>query len=198
MKTVTKDILLDLYTSKKLSVKVIADSFNCSENKITYWLNKYGIKKRSISEAIYIKRNPNGDPFKESKLTSKTEFILYGIGLGLYWGEGTKSNKLSIRLGNTNPNIIKTFLNFLHKIYNIDKNKLKFGLQVFNDMDPIGAKNFWKRELNLKNGQFQKIVITPSRGLGNYRNKTKYGVLTLYYHNKKLRDIICGELEKIV
>lgn len=33
--------------------------------------------------------------------------------------------------------------------------------------------------------------------MGTYRKKTQHGVLTLYFNNKKLRDIIIGEIEKM-
>ena len=197
MRIPDKYSLMELYHNRNFSVKVIADTLNCSENKINYWFKKYGIRKRSISEAIYLKRNPAGDPFKKKELKTSEDFLLYGLGLGLYWGEGTKSNKLSVRLGNTNPLIIKTFLKFLYEIYAVDKNKLKFGLQVFNDMDPKKAKEFWITELQTTSDKFQKVIVSSPVGNGTYKNKTKYGVLTVYLHNKKLRDILCSEVEKI-
>ena len=189
--------LKQLYLTNNLSVSKIAVLFKCSENKINYWLKKYNIPKRSISEAVYLKHNPKGDPFKVRDPANLDEAVLFGIGLGLYWGEGTKSNKASIRLGNTNPRIVVKFIDFLVKIYGIRKEKIKFGLQIFSDMKPARVMEYWIRELRASPSQFQKIVITPSRGIGNYRQKTKYGVLTVYYHNKKLRDILCNTLEKL-
>jgi hypothetical protein len=186
-----------LYTKQRLSVSGMAIYLKCSEGKVNYWLSKYGIKKRSVSEAIYNQKNPNGDPFVQKKIDSIEDAFLFGMGLGLYWGEGTKSNKLSLRLGNTNPKLIKKYMEFLFVIYGIDKEKLKFGLQIFSDMNPDLAKDFWQKDLDVKSEQFQKVIVTPARGLGNYHRKVKHGVLTVYYHNKKLRDIICGELESL-
>lgn len=189
--------LKQLYIKNNLSAGQVAKIFECSENKINYWLKKYKIQKRSISEAMYLKHNPKGDPFEIKEPTNIKEAILYGLGLGLYWGEGTKSNKSSIRLGNTNPKIIVKFIEFLVKIYGIKKEKLRFGLQIFSDMQPDKVLGYWLKELNVSATHFQKVVVTPARGIGTYRSKTKYGVLTVYYHNKKLRDILCGALEKL-
>ena len=61
---------------------------NCSEHKINYWLNKYGITKRNISDAIYLKYNPKGDPFRFILPKNKKDERLFGLGLGLYWGGG--------------------------------------------------------------------------------------------------------------
>ena len=104
---IPKEQLKELYTLKNYSSKQIGAILGCSETKINYWMRKHHIKKRSVSEAVYIKWNPDGDPFKIKTPANVEEAILYGLGLGLYWGEGTKSNKFSIRLGNTDPFFIK-------------------------------------------------------------------------------------------
>ncbi|NIR49424.1 hypothetical protein GWO43_13020, partial [candidate division KSB1 bacterium] len=169
----------------------------CSDRKVDYWLKKHGISKRSISEAIYAKANPGGDPFTIQDPKTIDQAILFGIGVGLYWGEGNKRNKHSVRLGNTDPKLIKKFIEFLKVAYCVDVKRLKFGLQVFSDMSPRHAQTFWEKELGISSNQFQKVVVTPARGVGNYRNKTQYGVLTVYLNNKKLRDVICTTIENL-
>ena len=54
--------------------------------------------------------------------------------------------------------------------------------------------DFWTKTLTIEKSQFYKTVITPYRSLGTYRKKTKYGVLTVYFHNRKLRDVLVGLL----
>jgi len=190
-----KDVIRELYVSKKESVSSIARKLKCSEGRVNYWIGKHGIQKRSISEAMYTKHNPNGDPFVPRTPQTIAEGILYGIGIGLYWGEGTKSNKYSVRLGNTDPYLIKSFIKFLEVMYTVDKSKLRFGLQIFSDMSPVSAKKFWVNALHVSPKQFHKIIVTPSRGVGTYRKKVQHGVLTVYFSNKKLRDVICEAIE---
>lgn len=192
-----KTTLVDLYVWKKLSSSSIAKSLRCSEHKVNYWLKKHDIQKRSISEAVYQSWNPKGDPFFVKAPKTVREGILYGMGVGLYWGEGTKANKSTIRLGNSDPRLIKKFLQFLHTIFNITPSKLRFGLQIFGDMDVEDALRFWLRELGVKRKQFfPTVVVTPHRGIGNYRRKTRHGIVTLYFGNRKLRDIICNAIEE--
>src|SRR3989344_7621364 len=116
-----KKQLTSLYLQKKMSAPTIAALLKCSQHKVNYWLAKYGIPKRSISEAIYTKRNPKGDPFRFVFPQTKDQAFLFGLCLGLYWGEGTKRNKISVRLGNTDPRLIKKFVEFLTKIYQVEK-----------------------------------------------------------------------------
>jgi hypothetical protein len=39
--------------------------------------------------------------------------MLFGMGLGLYWGEGTKRGKGGMRITNTDAKMIKKFIEFL-------------------------------------------------------------------------------------
>lgn len=186
-----------MYIKKKLSMEQVANKLNCSANKVVYWMNRHELKRRSISDGVYAKHNPNGDPFLVRKPCTPKETLLHGIGLGLYWGEGTKANKGSIRLGNTDPRLIKIFIQFLKQAYNINPKKLRFGIQVFSNMSPTRALKFWRNTLQVSETQFIKVIVTPSRGTGTYGRKIQHGVLTVYYHNRKLRDILCSEIEKI-
>lgn len=192
-----KKLLEQLYIRDKKSVHYISKTSNCSEGKINYWLQKYCIPKRSISEAVYAMNNPNGDPFSfQTPRTNKSSFLL-GLGLGLYWGEGTKKNLHTVRLGNTDPYLVKAFLVFLRKTYKIDDSKLHFALQIFTDMDQKKEEKFWREFLNVDAKQFFKTTNTRSGSIGTYRVKSEHGVLTVYFGNKKLRDILISEIEKM-
>lgn len=194
-KTISRDTLIALYLRENKSMQEIAKVIGCSRTKIYYWMERHKISRRSISEAIYQKHNPLGDPFKLSEPKNMKEAQLMGMGLGLYWGEGNKLNRGSIKLGNTDPALVKTFIRFLDTFFGINPKKLRFGLQIFSDIKPAEALNFWLIRLNMNKDQFQKVVVTPSRGVGAYRKKSKYGVLTVYFNNKKLRNVIVGKLK---
>lgn len=197
MSAVKKERLEILYVKRKKSVAQIARQLECSENKVNYWLKKHGIAKRSISEAVYVRANPHGDPFTPANPKTMTDAFLYGLGVGLYWGEGTKANKHTVRLGNTDPKLIKKFIEFLEYTYGVERSRLRFGLQIFSDMSETAAVRFWKRELNISKRQFMKVVVTGAQSIGTYRHKTRYGVLTVYFNNKKLRDEVCETIEKL-
>lgn len=70
----------------------IAEQLECSLSRVKYWITRHSIETRSISDAAYIKHNPKGDPFVIKTPQNRFELILYGLGLGLYWGEGTKAS----------------------------------------------------------------------------------------------------------
>ncbi len=194
---IAKSVLEKMYTQDKLSSRAVARKLKCSEHKVNYWLEKHGIPKRTISDALYSSWNPNGDPFEVRQPNSIEEAKLYGLGIGLYWGEGTKRDKNSVRLGNSDPRLIRKFLIFLRHFYQIDERKLRFGLQVFGDMNKKKVLSFWAHSLGVsKEKFFPTIIVTPYRGVGNYRHKTRNGVVTIHFSNRKLRDIIVGAVDK--
>ncbi len=191
------DTLFKAYVVNKRSAKEIAQLLECSENKIHYWLTKHGIPKRTISEATYLRANPSGDPFYFNKPTDPQHWFLFGLGLGLYWGEGNKANTHAVRLGNCDPGLIRFFITFLREVYQIDQNRLKFGIQLFTDTNPRIAKKYWCKELKISAKQFHATTITRQNKPGSYRKKLQYGVLTVYFSNKKLRDTIVNAISEL-
>lgn len=172
----------------------IACRLYCSIHKIQYWMDKYRIKRRPISDAIYLKHNPDGDPFKFVPPRTKADMFLFGLGLGLYWGEGTKANKYAVRLGNTDPALLRRFIDYMMRFFSVRKRDFRFGLQIFTDIHTNEALDYWTKKLSVSAKQFGKVVVTQSGSLGTYRKKSQYGVVTVLYHNKKLRDILVGLL----
>jgi hypothetical protein len=99
-------------------------------------------------------------------------------------------------LGNTDPELIKAFIKFLVELFGVNRERLRFSLQIFSDTDPEEALAFWIDQLGADPSQFGKIVVTISGSIGTYSQKNMNGVLTVQFHNKKLRDIIVGMLPR--
>jgi transposase-like protein len=179
-----KEQLEQLYLRERLSMAEIANKLNCSENKVVYWMNRHEISRRSWDEASYIKHNPDGDPFEIKELETDEEHGLFQLGIGLYIGEGTKNNR-DVRLANTNPQVIRTFLRFLREICQVDESKIFAWLNIFDDTDLHQAQTFWKHVTGLPDSQFYKPTVRTSKG-GNYLSKSEVGTLTLIVNNTRL------------
>lgn len=192
-----KQTLLYLYHTQRLSMTEIANKLHCSVHKIQYWLKKYKIPTRSPSEATYCKRNPSGHPFSIKNKLTPQEIQLKYLALGLYWGEGDKSTHHTVRIGNSDPNIIKLFNQFLITICQVHASKIHFHLQTFKDINPQKARKFWAQQLNLSTQKISHGKPTPSLGKGTYRKISSNGVLTIAVYNTKLKQWIIDELKKI-
>lgn len=179
----------ELYSEGK-SASDIGKKIGISWRKVIYLMDKYGIKRRSHSEATYCKHNPNGDPFKIKKRLLPDEERLKALAIGLYWGEGSKYNPISVRLANSDPLLLKAFISFLRQICGVDPQKIKLWITIHPDVSPKLAGYYWSRRLNMPFSHFSKTVVINHRGNGSYKNKVSFGTATVCVHNIKLRRII--------
>lgn len=185
-----------LYASGK-SMTEIAQIMGCSVHKIAYWMSKMHIKRRSHSEATYVKENPLGDPFKIKVSLSPAEHELYGLGLGIYWGEGEKVSKGHVRVANSDPALILKFREFLGGICQVNLQRVHYSIVCFNDSNPEEVSSYWSKILKISPKEFGKIVQIPTQGKGTYKKKSRFGVCTLIVNNTKLKSWILFELEKL-
>lgn len=176
---------------KGKSAKEVGDIFGIKEKKVRYWMKKAGIKARSRSEATYCKRNPDGDPFIIPKqITNPDLLALFFLAIGLYLGEGDKKVKHRVALANTNPAILRIFINFLTVICGVKTSKIAAELNIFDDVSTSKALNYWAKELGLNPSQFARPIIRKSKPTGTYKNKSIYGTLNIRVNNTKLKTII--------
>lgn len=191
---ISKEKFEKLYKSG-LSMMEIGKEVGYSLSGVKYWMDKYSIPRRSRDEANYLKYNPQGDPFKIKRLNTKKDRELFNLGIGLFLGEGTKKNKFKVVLTNSDPKIIKLFLAFLKDICGVKEDKIKAALNVFDDINLQEALNFWQKETGIPQSRFVKTIVRKSKG-GTYKNKSKYGTITIYVSNIKLKQLIDRYCEK--
>ncbi|MEK7113111.1 MAG: hypothetical protein AAB875_07430 [Patescibacteria group bacterium] len=175
----------------------IAEIYDCSIHKVVYWMDKYRIERRTWSEATYVKRNPDGDPFKIKNPLSPSEILLFGLGMGIYWGEGDKVTRHSIRVCNTDSRILKVFIRFLLEICQLKRKKITYSIICFNDTNPDDARGFWARELKISPAKFGKITQIPPQGKGTYKRKSKFGVCTVQASNLKLKSWLMNQIVSV-
>lgn len=181
------------------SAAQIGNELGLSWRKVIYLMQKHNIRRRSRSEATYRKLNPKGNPFKIKRNLSAGEKELKTLALGLYLGEGTKSNSISVRLSNSDPNLISIFLKFLRDICGVKIQKIKLWLTLHSDISAVEeAESYWSQCLSIPSAQFSKSVIINHRGNGTYRKKFPYGTVTVCVHNMKLRKILQDWVQEVV
>ncbi len=173
-----------LYTSGN-SIADIANKLRISTHKVAYWMNKYGIKSRSRSEALYVKNNRNGDPFEIAEIDSKYKTDLLALAIGIFLGEGTKKQTYSVRVANSDPRIILIFMKFLKEICQVDVQKIKAWINLFDDKPYEQSLDYWSNRIKIPKNQFYAPVIRP-RKKGSYKNRSEYGTITILVSNTKL------------
>ena len=85
------------------------------------------------------------------------------LGFMLYWGEGDKTKKYFVAVTNTNAKILKYFVTWIRKYFEIEEHRLKCRLYIWKFLDETKAKKFWSKELNIPISQFTKSYISKSK-----------------------------------
>lgn len=106
-------------------------------------------------------------------ISKNSHFI---AGLVLYLAEGTKRNLGRITLTNTDPKIIRFFIDWVIKFYKFPREKFKIYLQLYPTMDLENELNFWQNELQLSSSQFYRPFIRQLRPSSfSYQGASRHG-----------------------
>ena len=125
------------------------------------------------------------------------------LGTILWWAEGTKSRKdkrwkncwtYNVEITNTNPEMIKIFLNFLRNDFEIDENKLKLQLQIHEGDNREQLEKFWQEISDIPRSRFNKTIV---RSAGNKPGKTM-GTCKIRYCDKKIYQQINDNLNRLL
>lgn len=117
------------------------------------------------------------------------------LGLMLYWGEGDKTGSYFVALTNTNLKVLKYFVSWFRKYFDIDEKRLKCRLYIWDFLDEDQAKKFWSKELRIPLKQFTKSYISKSKP--NIRKvRHKYGVCRVSYGSKVIFQEIAKGIEE--
>jgi len=111
---------------------------------------------------------------------------LFLSGLMLYWGEGERNPKSSqVRLGNSDPLMIKTFYLFLKKAVHMPESKIGAWLLLYPDLIESVQKKFWCASTGLPANIFKKSIYIKGK---HPTKRMAYGVCTLYVSSRALKE----------
>jgi len=124
------------------------------------------------------------DIYKMKKLAKKelgrlTKRDLWLLGIGIYLGEGAKTNE-HIRISNSDPKIINTAIKWFKEICELSNKNLSPCLHLYPDNDIQKTISFWSKTTGIPKKQFMKTYIdTRTNKSGKRNKKLPYGTLHL-------------------
>lgn len=194
---IPESVLRKLYFDRKQSLSEVGKTLNVSVHKVRYWMGKNNIMSRCISDATYLKHNPEGEPYKiKVDLTLKEEKTK-SLALGLYWGEGNKVSSHAVRVTNSDPGVINRFHEFLLTICQVKAEKIGYYLQTFKDNDVDRAKRYWANCLGINHEEILAGKPVHSLGKGTYKKVSEHGVMTIGFFNTHLKAWIMRQLGEL-
>lgn len=119
-----------------------------------------------------------------SKISKRDKLIIASC---LYWGEGTKKD---FNLSNTDPELIKTFINYI-KYFGIKKKDLLITIRTYEDINRSEAIKYWATIIGIKENQIRNVNVLR----GKKNGKLKYGMCRIRvrkggYYLKLVKSII--------
>jgi len=128
------------------------------------------------------------------KLTARELFI---AGLFLYWGEGAKSMRGTTLIANTDPDIVRFFLQWMIAS-GVDRKKIKIKLHLYSDMDIKKESGYWSKYLDIPLSQFRNPYIKTSLLSGlTYKNGFGHGTCNVFFGNIAFWEYVMMSLKYI-
>lgn len=101
-----------------------------------------------------------------TSLTKKEKIIFLSA---LYWGEGGKTDFNFI---NSDPNLIKVYIEGLQNVFGVTKDKLKVSIRIYEDLDKEKCLEYWSFVTGVPINKFVNVNILKGKKIG----KLSYGM----------------------
>lgn len=110
---------------------------------------------------------------------------LFIAALMLYWGEGDRVSVHGVRLGNTDPKMLRVFFLFLRDICQIPPERIKAAVLIYPDLNEQECRSFWANEIGIPEFQFQKVITIKGR---HKSKRLAHGVCTVVVTSRYLKE----------
>ena len=193
---------------KGKSYSEIKETLKISKGTLSSWLSEYPLSSKRIKELrdnspkrIESFRNTMTKKRKERFNVSSKKILkkilpvskreLFIAGFFLYWAEGSKTTTATVSLSNTDPAMLKFYIQWL-SLLGVEKEKLKIHLHLYSDMNIKKSLAFWSEELKISISQFRKPYIKNSKETDITRKgRFGYGTCNVIYENAPLwREVL--------
>jgi predicted transcriptional regulator len=162
----------------------IAKIVDVSKSTISLWFSREtwsksiteSNKKRSAKEnskRISLLNTARGNQYKklyaEAERSAVTEFKhyknnpLFIAGLMLYVSNGDATNTQLIRVTSSKSEIHRIFITFAHEYLGVSREKIRFWLLFYPDLDPQKCSLYWSKKLKIPLLQFHKHQVIDGR-----------------------------------
>jgi len=209
MKKKLKNKAIELRKSG-ISITQIASILNVSKSSVSLWVREILISEEQ--KIFLLKRSSTMASVKRSSdaLAKRLEWQKMGASIArkldpsfiagcmLYWGEGSKGRN-SLQICNSDCNLLKVFLDFLQKHFNISSKEViwKVNCRLDCGFSIEEVEEYWKKSLNLLSQNKRKVTI-KSEYYPKKQNKTKlpYGICIISVHSTEIVQMVFGAIQE--
>lgn len=176
-----------LYLGSQLNVGQTAKKLDVSFWSLYDFMKKNNIPRRLPSEANYLV-NKDKPQFIIREHLDEEKQKLKIAGIMLYWAEGTLSGQ-TVDFVNSNPDMVRLFLNFLREICGISNKRLRLYLYTYSYLGLENTMYYWSKITDIPISQFTKPYVRKGN-LNLSNRKLPYGLVHIRYNDKRLLETI--------
>ena len=105
----------------------------------------------------------------------RNDIDLMMLGVGLYLGEGSKTDRVKIALSNADPRIIQIFVKFLIDTCGYPLSRIHAHIGIHSHLSINRAEHYWAKISGIPLKQFSKTSIQASRSGKGERDRLPFG-----------------------
>jgi len=203
---------------KGMSVREIHNRLNISKSSASIWTRDIKLTKKQLLKLYKNKLNGrikgsfiNAKKQQEERIRKTLELHRIGmqevgklskrdkfiIGIALYSGEGTKSDR-NCGFANSDPSLIKFMVYWFRKFCKVKESKLRGSLWLHENLSQIEAEIYWSKLTKIPLKQFQKTYIVKQKRNNIRKNIHKYGVFSVRFTDATIHRKIMGWIKGIL
>ncbi len=131
---------------------------------LSEWAGKRG-GSRKIRLQKELKAYEEGKKFISELSEREKMFFL----CALYWAEG---NKKDFSLSNTDPRLIKVFVECMRDVFKLDNNNFFINVRLYEDLDEEKSLDFWSKVVKISKNNLKGVNILK----GKKKGKLEHGM----------------------
>lgn len=137
---------------------------------------------------------------KQTRLSSVRDRVIQDIelsnnhlfiaGFYLYWGEGTKTAPYTVSLTNSDPSIVRCFVEWL-LLLGVVPSEVRAKLHVYSDQDDRLLKKYWSEVTGIPLINFNKSYLKQTSVIDKtYKGMFGHGTCVLAYHDRDVHEYV--------
>jgi transcriptional regulator with XRE-family HTH domain len=200
-----------LLRKKGYSYSQIKAEIGVSKSTLSGWLKDMPLsekrlrKLRDTSEIRIEKTRETKRRRKELRRQKVYEQVAHDIassgdidfvaGFYLYWGEGTKTAEYSVSLTNSDPAVVRCFVEWLERL-GVERKQLKVKLHLYVDQDESEQIRFWSNVCGVSVNNFYKTYRKQSlASRKTYKGMFSHGTCVVIYNNRDTYEYVLAGVQ---
>lgn len=146
----------------------------------------------------YLRQREEEASYYVEQVPHLTQEAIFFLGLGLFWGEGTKNRRFDVQVANADPLVVVATIKFLKECCDVHPEKLSGWIHTHENINPEEALSYWSRLSGISRN---RIKVRAYRSVASRGSKPKrwlpYGTFHLRVQSVEAAKKVNGWLEGI-